>query len=105
VAKKKVNIMSDDIPQRLAEFRKSIDNLDASLIYLLAERFHLTEQVGEYKNTRNLPPSDPSREKAQIARLRQLAADSSLDPDFAERVIRFIIDEVVRNHERIRSGG
>ena len=95
--------MSDDIPQRLAEFRKSIDNLDASLIYLLAERFHLTEQVGEFKKTRDLPPSDPSREKSQITRLRKLAAESSLDPDFAERVIRFIIDEVVRNHERIRS--
>ncbi len=95
--------MSDDIPQRLAEFRKSIDNLDASLIYLLAERFHLTEQVGEFKKTRDLPPSDPNREQHQIARLRQLAEDSNLDPDFAERVIRFIIKEVVQNHERIRS--
>lgn len=97
--------MSDDIPNRLAEFRKSIDNLDASLIYLLAERFHLTEQVGEFKKSRNLPPSDKTRETQQIARLRQLAEDSNLDPDFAERVIRFIIDEVVRNHERIRAGG
>ncbi len=97
--------MSDDIPERLAEFRKSIDNLDASLIYLLAERFHLTEQVGEFKKSRDLPPSDTTREAEQIARLRQLAVESNLDPDFAERVIRFIIDEVVRNHERIRSRG
>ncbi|MGI9484204.1 MAG: chorismate mutase [Hyphomicrobiales bacterium] len=97
--------MSDDIPERLAEFRKSIDNLDASLIYLLAERFHLTEQVGEFKKSRDLPPSDTTREAEQIARLRELATESNLDPDFAERVIRFIIDEVVRNHERIRSRG
>ena len=97
--------MSDDIPQRLAEFRKSIDNLDASLIYLLAERFHLTQQVGEYKKEMNLPPADKAREGEQITRLRQLAEDSQLDPDFAERVIRFIMEEVVRNHERIRDGG
>ena len=97
--------MSDDVSKTLAEFRVSIDNLDASLIYLLAERFHLTQQVGEFKKTHDLPPSDKSREAQQMSRLRQLAQESNLDPDFAERVIRFIIVEVVRNHERIRNSG
>jgi chorismate mutase len=105
VVKKKVNQMSDDVAKQLEEFRASIDNLDASLVYLLAERFHLTQQVGEFKKTNDLPPSDKAREGEQMARLRQLAQDSNLDPNFAERVIRFIIDEVVRNHERIRNSG
>ena len=71
--------------------------------YLIAERFHLTQQVGEYKKANDLPPADPSREGRQIERLRRLATDSQLDPDFAESLIRFIIDEVIRNHERIRA--
>ena len=33
----------------LATFRKSIDNIDAALIHILAERFRITQAVGEYK--------------------------------------------------------
>ncbi|MCP5083835.1 MAG: chorismate mutase [Alphaproteobacteria bacterium] len=95
--------MKKEDKSKLEEFRRSIDNLDAALIYLVAERFRLTQQVGEYKRANNLPPADEGRESELIARLRQLASDSELDPDFAERLIRFIIDEVVRNHERIRA--
>ncbi len=95
--------MREDEKAKLDQFRRSIDNLDAALIYLLAERFRLTQRVGEYKKEHNLPPADKSREARQIERLRSLAAESELDPDFAERLIRFVIDEVIRNHERIRA--
>ena len=84
----------------LAGFRKSIDNIDAALIHMLAERFRITQAVGEYKAKATLPPADPSREQAQIARLRNLAEESELDPEFSEKFLRFIIDEVIRHHER-----
>lgn len=86
----------------LEEFRKSIDNLDATLIYVLAERFRLTKQVGEYKRDQGLPSSDRRREERQIARLKALALDADLDPEFAERFLRFVIGEVIRHHERIK---
>ena len=89
----------------LAAFRASIDNIDAALIHILAERFRITQAVGAYKATHDLPPSDPSRELRQIARLRKLAEDAQLDPDFGEKFIRFIIDEVIRHHERARIEG
>jgi chorismate mutase len=85
----------------LLRLRDSIDNIDAALIHLLAERFKCTQAVGEYKATHNLPPADPSREAAQIARLRQLATDAKLDPDFAEKFLNFIVKEVIRHHEAI----
>ncbi|MEM9441552.1 MAG: chorismate mutase [Pseudomonadota bacterium] len=88
----------------LDEFRKSIDNLDATLIYILAERFRLTKRVGEYKRDTGLPSSDKGREAQQIARLKALAIDADLDPDFAERFLHFVIDEVIRHHERIKGG-
>ena len=95
--------MSDTTPSTLLkEFRKSIDNLDATLIYVLAERFRLTKRVGEYKRDHGLPSSDKGREAEQIARLRALAADADLDPEFAERFLRFVIDEVICHHERIK---
>ncbi len=87
----------------LAGYRKSIDNIDAALVHILAERFRITQAVGAYKATATLPAADPAREKEQIARLRRLAGESDLDPEFSEKFIRFIIDEVIRHHERARS--
>ena len=99
--------MADQTPAPdpiLAGFRASIDNIDAALIHILAERFRITQAVGTYKATHQLPPSDPAREERQIARLRKLAEDAQLDPDFGEKFLRFIIDEVIRHHERARVG-
>ncbi len=89
---------------QLASFRRSIDNIDAALIHMLAERFRITQAVGEYKAKTALPPSDPAREERQIARLRKKAEEAQLDPEFSEKFLRFIIDEVIRHHERARSG-
>lgn len=86
----------------LARHRASIDNLDAILIHTLAERFKQTQAVGALKATHDLPPSDPGREERQIARLRQLAEHAELDPDFAEKVLNFIIQEVIKHHQAAR---
>ncbi len=85
----------------LARMRASIDNLDSALIYLLAERFKITRRVGELKAEVGLPPADPDREARQIERLRAVAQDAHLDPEFAEKLLNFIVSEVVRHHERI----
>ncbi|MEP3226502.1 MAG: chorismate mutase [Parasphingorhabdus sp.] len=86
----------------LKQYRESINNIDAALVFMLAERFKVTQAVGEYKAANKLPPADPSREQEQISRLRQLANDANLDPEFSEKFLRFIIDEVIRHHEQIR---
>jgi chorismate mutase len=90
-----------DIPAELVSARSSIDNLDAALVHLLAERFKITQRVGELKAAKGLPAADPGREEQQIRRLRELAADAGLDPEFAEKFLQFIVTEVVRHHERI----
>jgi chorismate mutase len=88
----------------LSEYRVSIDNIDAALIHMLAERFRCTKAVGRLKAEHGLPPADPAREAQQIARLRQLAQDAHLDPDFAEKFLNFIVKEVIRHHEAIAAG-
>ncbi len=89
--------MADD---QLENYRSSIDKIDAALVLLLAERFKVTKEVGEYKAAAGLLPADPEREAAQIARLRELAAAANLDPGFSESFLRFVIAEVIRHHER-----
>ena len=92
--------MSDDV---LTGYRKSIDNIDAALVHLLAERFKVTQAVGRHKASSGLPPADAGREERQIARLRELALQAELDPEFSEKFLRFIIDEVIRHHEKLRA--
>ena len=94
--------MTDDATRAaelLAEQRGHIDNLDAILVYTLAERFKATQTVGKLKATHDLPPSDPAREEKQIQRLQKLSEDANLDPEFTKKFLNFIISEVIRHHE------
>ena len=90
-----------DVQAELSNIRQSIDNIDAALINLLAERFKFTQKVGRLKAEHELPPSDPDREARQVARLRALAVEADLDPAFAEKCFNFVVSEVIRHHVRI----
>ena len=94
-----------DAQTDLASLRLSIDNIDAALIHMLAERFKYTQQVGRLKATNGMPPSDPERERVQIAHLRSLAEAAQLDPAFAEKFLNFIVAEVIHHHEQIAQTG
>jgi chorismate mutase len=93
--------VAQEVMDELLSVRSSIDNIDATLVYLLAERFKATQRVGFLKARYKLPPADPEREVSQIARLRRLAEEAHLDPAFAEKFLNFIISEVIRHHQAI----
>ena len=90
-----------DAPAELRDLRKSIDNIDAAMIHILAERFRCTQRVGALKAKHKLPPADPAREEYQVQRLRALAKGAELDPEFAEKYLALIIREVIRHHESL----
>jgi chorismate mutase len=98
-------VNSIDPMPNLRDLRDSIDNIDAAIIHLLAERFRCTRAVGKLKVRHGLPPADPAREAAQARRLRKLAAASKLDPVFAQKFLTFVIREVIRHHKSILRGG
>ncbi len=84
----------------LKDHRESIDRLDAIIVYTLAERFARTQAVGKLKSKHALPPSDPTREAEQIIRLEKLAEEADLNPDFAKKFLKFIIQEVIQHHKK-----
>ncbi|MFH8618156.1 chorismate mutase [Streptomyces sp. NPDC017979] len=95
--------IDESVTAELDRLRGSIDNIDAAVVHMLAERFKCTQQVGRLKAQHQLPPADPAREARQIARLRELAESAKLDPAFAEKLLNFIIAEVIRHHEQLAS--
>ncbi|WP_027168302.1 chorismate mutase [Mesorhizobium sp. WSM3224] len=95
--------MKKDLKQevRLAEHRNTIDNIDAAIIHMLAERFRCTEEVGFLKAQYGYLPQDKTRETAQTTRLRDLALSAGLDPELAEAYLRFVVAHSVSRHEAI----
>jgi chorismate mutase len=96
-----VSEIDENVREELTALRASIDNIDAAVIHMLAERFKATQRVGRIKAEHQLPPADPAREQEQIGRLRELAVDANLDPVFAEKFLNFVIAEVIHHHEVI----
>src|SRR5450432_4151769 len=94
---------AQDIPDELVELRHSIDNIDAAVLHLLAERFKCTRKVVTLKSRLGMPAADPVREALQVARLRSLAVTADLDPELAEKFLGFLVKEVIRHHEIIAS--
>ena len=94
--------MEQDTQKQLKEYRDSIDNIDAALVFLLSERFKITHKVGVLKSENTLLPADKSREAQQVSRLRKLSKEADLDPDFTEKILNFIIAEVISNHQNLR---
>ena len=86
------------LPAEILALRRSIDNLDGAIVYLLAERFRLTTRVGIIKARDGLPASDPGREQWQTERLTRIAEEAGLDVAFAEAFRSFVTAEVIRHH-------
>ena len=86
---------------KLEKYRASIDNLDAALVHVLAERFRVTREVGLLKQREGIPPADPERERVQLNRLKEIALGAGLDPAVVEAVFPLIMAEVRRRHSSL----
>lgn len=92
----------DSIPGELTKIRDRIDEIDQGIVELLRERFALTHDVGLLKANRELSALDARREEEKLRALAELSEASNLDPDLVRDLFRRIMNEVVRNHERLR---
>jgi len=89
------------LPAEILALRRSIDNLDGAIVYLLAERFRITTQVGIIKARDGLPAKDPAREQWQNQRITRIAKEAGLDVAFAEGFRNFVTAEVIRHHHHL----
>ncbi len=90
------------LPEELLRSRESIDQIDNELLNLLAERFALTQKVGEIKARQSLESFDPTREAQKIEKLRSQSSKLGINPDLVELLFTEIMKEVVKNHQRLK---
>ena len=96
--------MSDEkVPAELLAVRDKIDETDERLLDLLAERFELTHRVGLLKANQNLTSFDGTREAEKLSRLAELSKQRNLNPELVTALFRQIMQQVVRNHESLKS--
>lgn len=86
---------------RLTKYRRLIDEIDESLVRLLAQRFEVTGKIGRLKTETGLGAVDEQREVEHLAQMGAVAAEAGLDPEFAQVLLRRIFTEVVRRHNEI----
>ena len=70
----------------LARLRDAVEDVDARMVALIAERVQLAGAIGAAKRTLGRPTLDPRREAAVVRRSGELAREHGLD-DEAVRTI------------------
>ncbi|MGB3827384.1 MAG: bifunctional chorismate mutase/prephenate dehydrogenase [Ornithinimicrobium sp.] len=83
----------------LSHLRKKIDDVDQSMLDLLARRLDLVSQVGEVKGRHGLPIYAPERERAMIAAKREMAEAQGVPADLIEDILRRCMREAYA-HEK-----
>ena len=82
--------------ERLAEYRKELNEIDASLIELLGRRFKIIRDVGDYKSVTNIPMMQSKRVDEVKDRCAKMGEEYGLDGGFIRNLYTLIIDEACR---------
>ncbi len=93
---------NESIPNELVASRRRIDEIDQRIIELLRERFKVTHEVGLLKARRDMSAQDVAREEQKLKALDALSESHKLEPSLVRELFRRIMEEVVRNHEKIK---
>jgi len=80
----------------LNDLRKQIDDIDAAIIELLAQRMEVCRDVATLKSQANTAVIQPQRVREVLTSRRQWAIDNDVDPDFAEQLFRILLSETHR---------
>jgi len=88
--------MADPDAHDLDELRSRIDQLDAALIAIVAERLAVCREVAAVKQHSDTPVIQPARVRDVVTSRRKQAIDAGVDADFAEQLFRVLLTETHR---------
>ena len=85
--------------EKLDQLRRKLDEIDANIISLIAERQFNVEQIGNVKLSTNSPTRDYQREKQVIDKVKNHAKEHGLDPDIAQQIFELVIETSLSKQE------
>ncbi|MBI4882792.1 MAG: chorismate mutase [Actinobacteria bacterium] len=88
--------MSDNSTPALAQLRERIDQLDAALIAIVAQRLAACHEIAAVKQDADRPVIQPDRVRDVVTSRRQQAIEAGIDADFAEQLFRVLLTETHR---------
>lgn len=88
---------------QLEEARAAIDEVDARIVELLAERAKLVATIGRLKGRPEIV-RDPAREDEVLEKVKALARQHDLDPEFVAVLYRRVMDYFVERQLKQLSG-
>ncbi|HBH26991.1 MAG TPA: chorismate mutase [Rhodospirillaceae bacterium] len=91
---------STDTDAALAPFRAQLDDIDAQLVQLLAERYQVVSEVAAFKARRGIAVVQPARAQAVQDRAVEAGRKAGLDPAFVRSLWGLLID-----HAHVLEGG
>jgi len=91
-------IFSQSFADSLHAYRRELDELDARLISLLAERFAVTRRIGALKAVHGVGAVDRLREQAHLERLVSLSAAVDVPAEVTRAVFETLFRFVRENH-------
>ena len=87
----------------LDPLRLAVRQLDAALIALAAERTRVCLRIGELKRRHGDPVRNPTIERVVVESARRAAGAHGCDGDFAEALVRLLIEHSVAEQTRARA--
>ncbi|GIX06237.1 MAG: P-protein [Candidatus Poribacteria bacterium] len=90
----------EEAPEDLETLRRRIDEIDASIVRLLAERGRLAQRIGTFKEARRRAIYAPERERCVLDRVRELNRKEGVFSDAAVAAIYREIISATRALER-----
>ncbi len=87
--------------ESLASLRRQIDELDNSLLELLARRMRISEEIGQYKKEHNMPILQAQRYDEILQNRISQAESMGMDGEFMKTVLVAIHEESVRHQQEI----
>ena len=86
----------------LGELRTEIEEIDRSLVELMAQRTYVAETIARVKDERDLPTTDEAQEQVVMERASENADRFDLDPEVIQDVFRLLIELNKRNQRESR---
>ncbi len=98
---RKSNPDSPELSNQLDLLREQIDELDAHLIDILADRMRVVARIGEYKKSNNITILQTNRWKDLVDERVKWAVQKGLSSDTMSEILRQVHEESIRHQARI----